>query len=570
MSFDVQSLWDVLVVLGLALALAPWFGSYLGRVYMDRPVLGDAFWNPIESVVYRLLGTSPRHQMRIREYMLALLLVNGGVLAFLFFWFFFQSQTPLNPLGVPNMGWDLAFHSASSFTTNTNFTHFTNESQVSLGSLMVAWPLALFLSPATGLSVLAAMVRGFVRKDGTIGNFYVDMTRSVTRLLLPLAVVGALVFVLLGVPETFTGFVNAHPLTGGTQTIYLGPVASFQSISLLGSNGGGFYSANMASPIANPSAFSNLWGTGLMLVFPFSAPFAFGEIVRRKNEAWPYVGTILMILAVALTLFIVFQAATNPALSTVSGLGAQTNGYPVGVDTRFSLSEASTFQVVSVYCNVGANNLQIGSISPIAQLDLLFGMFTQSTPGGVGTGFAMLLLFSILGIFVAGLMVGRTPEYLGKKIKTSHVKWAAMALIIHPATILLPFVVAVAGNFVVVDGSTIGVTSHNFTSVLYEFTSESANNGSALSTGAFNDQTLFFNVAGAVVMLVGRYVPILAMLMVADLFASQEALPASAGTMKTASGTFTIYLTLFLIIVTALLFLPVMAMGPLAQIFGGM
>lgn len=240
------------------------------------------------------------------------------------------------------------------------------------------------------------------------------------------------------------------------------------------------------------------------------------------------------------------------------------------MDTRFSLSEASTFQVVSVYCNVGANNLQIGSISPIAQLDLLFGMFTQSTPGGVGTGFAMLLLFSILGIFVAGLMVGRTPEYLGKKIKTSHVKWAAMALIIHPATILLPFVVAVAGNFVVVDGSTIGVTSHNFTSVLYKFTSESANNGSALSTGAFNDQTLFFNVAGAVVMLVGRYVPILAMLMVADLFASQEALPASAGTMKTASGTFTIYLTLFLIIVTALLFLPVMAMGPLAQIFGGM
>src|SRR5208283_3598510 len=193
MAFEVQSLWDVLVVMGLALAIAPWFGSYLGRVYMDRPVFGDAFWNPIESVVYRLLGTSPRHQMRAREYMLALLLVNGGV------------------LGIPNMGWDLAFHSASSFTTNTNFTHFTNESQLSLGSLMVAWPLALFLSPATGLAVLAAMVRGFVRKDGTLGNFYVDMTRSVTRLLLPLAVLGALVFVLLGVPETLSAPVLAHP-----------------------------------------------------------------------------------------------------------------------------------------------------------------------------------------------------------------------------------------------------------------------------------------------------------------------------------------------------------------------
>lgn len=570
MSFDIRSLWDVLLVLALALAIAPWFGSYLGRVYMNRPVFGDAIFTPIEHAVYRLLGTSPRHSMRAREYMLALLLVNGGMLGFIFVWLFYQSQTPLNPLGIPNMGWDLAFHSASSFTTNTNFTHFTNESQVSFGSLTVAWPLALFLSPATGLAVLAAMVRGFVRKDGTLGNFYVDVTRSITRLILPLAVLGALVFVLLGVPETFTAYVTAHPLTGGTQTIYLGPVASYQSASLLGSNGGGFYSANMASPLANPSALATLWGVGLMLVFPFSAPFAFAEIVRRKNEAWPYVGTILIILAVALALFIAFQAATNPALSSVAGLGAQTNGYPVGQDTRFSLSEASTFQVVSVFCNVGANNMQIGSLSPIAQLVLLFGMFTQSTPGGVGTGFSMLLLFAVLGIFVAGLMVGRTPEYLGKKIGTSQVKWAAMALLIHPATILLPFVVAVAGNFVVVDASTIGATSHNFTSVLYEFTSESANNGSALSTGAFNDTTLFFNISGGLVMLVGRFVPIWAMLKVADLFSHQDVLPAGVGTLRTASATFTIYLTLFLIITTALLFLPVIAMGPLAQIFGGM
>jgi K+-transporting ATPase ATPase A chain len=570
MSFDIRSLWDIILVLALALAIAPWFGSYLGRVYMNRPLFGDAVLTPIENGIYRLLGTTPRHSMRAREYMLALLMVNGGMWLFMFFWFFYQSQTPLNPLGIPNMGWDLAFHSASSFTTNTDFTHFTNESQLSLGSLTIAWPLALFLSPATGLSVMAAMIRGFVRKDGTIGNFYVDMTRTVIRLLLPIAIVGAVVFVALGVPETFTAYVTAHPLTGGTQTIYLGPVASYQSISLLGTNGGGFYSANAASPLASPSALSNLWGIGIMLLFPLSAPFAFGEIVRKRAEAWPYVGTILIILVVALTLFIVYQAATNPALSSVAGLGSQTNGYPVGQETRFSLPEASTFQVVSVYDNVGANNLQIGSLSPIAQLVLLFGMFTQSTPGGEGTGFGMLLLFAVLGIFVGGLMVGRTPEYLGKKIGTSQVKWAAMALLVHPATILLPFVVAVAGNFVVVDSSTIGATSHNFTSVLYEFTSESANNGSALSTGQFNDTTLFFNVAGALVMLVGRFVPIWAMLKVADLFSHQEVLPAGVGTLRTASFTFTIYITLFLIITTALLFLPVMAMGPLAQIFGGM
>jgi len=570
MAFVIQSLWDIILVIGLSLAIAPFFGDYLGKVYMNRPLLGDAILLPLENGFYRLLGTSPRHSMRAREYFLALLLVNGGLLLFLWVWLFYQTSMPLNPLGIPNMGWDLAFHSAASFTTNTNFTHFTNESQMSLGSLMIAWPFALFLSPATGLAVLAAMVRGFVRKDGTIGNFYVDMTRSLTRLLLPLAILGALVFILLDVPETLAASATLHPLTGGTQTLYLGPVASFQSISLLGSNGGGFYSANMASPIANPSAVSNLWGIALMLLFPFSAPFAFATIVRKKNEAWPYVGTILIILAVALALFIAFQAATNPALASSLGLGPQTNGYPVGEDTRFSLPEAASFQVISVYCNVGANNLQIGSVSPVAQLVLLFGMFTQSTPGGVGTGFGQLLLFAILGIFVGGLMVGRTPEYLGKKIGTAQVKWSALALLVHPATILIPFVVAVAGGFVTVDTSSIGATSHNFTSVLYEFTSESANNGRALSTASVVDTTLFFNVTGAVIMLVGRFVPILAMLMVADLFSKQEALPPSAGTLRTASGTFTIYLTLFLVITTALLFLPVMAMGPLAQIFGGM
>ena len=570
MPFDIRSLWDIILVLALVVAIAPWFGSYLGRVYMNRPLFGDALLTPIENGIYRLLGTSPRHSMRAREYMLALLMVNVGVLVFLFVWFFYQSEMPLNPLGIPNMGWDLAFHSASSFTTNTDFTHFTNESQMSLGALTIAWPLALFVSPATGLSAMAAMIRGFVRKDGTIGNFYIDMVRTLTRLLIPIALLGAVVLVLLGVPETFTASVTAHPITGGSQTILLGPVASFQSISLLGTNGGGYYTANAASSIADPSAVALLWGLGLMLLFPISAPFAFGEIVRRKSEAYPFLGTILIILAVALTLFIAYQAATNPALTSIVGLGPQSNGYPVGQDTRFSLPESSTFQVVSVYDNVGANSLQIGALSPIAQLVLLFGMFTQSTPGGEGTGFGMLLLFAVLGIFVGGLMVGRTPEYLGKKIGTSQVKWAAMALLIHPASILLPTVVAVAGGFVTVDASTIGATSHNFTSVLYEFTSESANNGSALSTAAFADNTLYFNVAGALVMLVGRFVPIWAMLKVADLFSHQEVLPAGVGTLRTASFTFTLYITLFLIVATALLFLPVMAMGPFAQILGGM
>jgi potassium-transporting ATPase potassium-binding subunit len=566
MSFDLSSLGDVIVVFLIVIAIAPIFGAYLGRVYTNRPAFGDIILNPIEGAIYRLFGTSPRKSMRPGEYMLAMLLVNAGTLLFLFFWFFDQSSLPLNPTQVPNMTWDLAFHSAASFTTNTDYTHFVNEAQISFGATVIAWQLALFVSAATGLAAVVAMVRGFVRKDGTLGNYYVDMVRSITRVLLPLAILAALVMVALGVPETYTATVTAHPLTGGTQTIYLGPVASYQSISLLGTNGGGYYSANMASPLANPTAVSNLFGIFIMMLIPFSTPFAFGQIIRRRNEAWPYMGTILIIFVVALALFIAYQAATNPALTGIAGLGPQSNGYAPGQETRWSLAEGSFFQVASVYGNVGANNMQIGSISPVAQLVLLFGMFTQSTPGGEGTGFGSLLLFALLGIFVGGLMVGRTPEYLGKKIGTNQVKWAALALLIHPAIILVPFAVAILGHQVDVAGVTVGATSHNFTSVLYEYTSEAANNGSALSTAQFNDTTQFFNVSGALVMLAGRFIPIWVMIKIGGIFSEQDVLPPGPGTLRTASGTFCVYLTLFVIITTGLIFLPVMALGPLAQI----
>ncbi|MGA9840670.1 MAG: potassium-transporting ATPase subunit KdpA [Thermoplasmata archaeon] len=564
--FALQSLWDVLLVIALIVAIAPWFGAYLGRVYLNRPAFGDLVLAPLERAVYRLIGTSPRRSMRPREYMLAVLLVNGGVFAFLYLYFFFQSGLPLNATGVPNMSWDLAFHSAASFTTNTDFTHFTNESQISMGSTIIAWQLALFLSAATGLSVAAAMIRGFIRKDGTLGNFYVDLVRSVTRILLPLSVLFAVILVLMGVPETFTNYIVAHPLTGGTQTIYLGPVASYQSLSLLGTNGGGWYAANMASPLANPSALSNLFAVGIMMLIPFSTPFAFAQMIRKKGEAWPFLGTILIVFAVAFALFLTYQAATNPALVNLAGLGPSTNGYPVGQETRFSLPEASLFQVVSVYSNVGASNMMIGAVSPVGQMVLLFGMFTQSTPGGEGTGFAMLLLFAVLAIFVGGLMVGRTPEYLGKKIGTSQVKWAALALLIHPAVVLIPFSVGVLAGQPGIAAASLPASAHNFTSVLYELTSESANNGSALSSVAFNDTTVFWNVAGGLVMLIGRFVPIWAMLQVGGIFASQEERPPGPGTLQTASATFTIYLTMILIIISALLFLPVLALGPLAQI----
>ena len=445
--FDAYSIWSVLVLFGLVLAGAPYLGSYIGRIYLGRPAFGDAFWVPIERAVYRLMGVDPRRSMRANEYLLALLLVNGAVWAWLYLWFTQQPGLPFNSDHIGSMSWDLAFHSASSFTTNTDFVHFIAESQTSEGTLTLAVQLAMFLSAASGLSVMAAFVRSFIRKDGTIGNFYVDLLRSNTRILLPLSIAGSLGLILLGVPETLTGVVTNPTLTGGTQTIVLGPVASFSSIMLLGSNGGGWYAANAASPLVNPNELSNLFETGLMLLLPMSAPFAFAQIVRRPGEGLPYLGTTLAVLAVAVGLFLFFQSAPNPDLAGLSGVVPGSNGYPVGQETRFSLVGGSTFQVVSVYANVGANNMALGSLSPGGQLVLLFGMFTQSTPGGVGTGFGTLLIFLLLAVFVGGLMVGRSPEYLGKKIGQSHVRWSALILLLHPVLILVPLGIAVLGGF---------------------------------------------------------------------------------------------------------------------------
>jgi potassium-transporting ATPase potassium-binding subunit len=557
----------VAIVFAVVLAIAPYFGMYMGQVYLYRPAIGDRFLLPVESAIYRLLGTSPRHSMRAREYLISLLLVSLFLIVWLYLWFTFQQSLPDNPIAIPNMPWDLGFHSAASFTTNTDFVHFSSEPSLSQGTILFAIQIALFLSAASGLAVVAAFIRGFARKDGTIGNFYVDIVRTMTRILVPLAFLGAILLVLFGVPETLAAYVIVHPLGGGTQMIPIGPVASFQSISLLGTNGGGFYSANAGSPFANPSEASNLFQIGWMLLIPISTPFLFSAMVRRPGEALPYLGTILLVLLVAIGLFLAYQSVANPDLA-ISQVSIGSNGYPVGQETRFSLASGSAFQVVSVYANVGANNLAIGSVSPVGQLVLLFGMFTQSTPGGEGTGFGTLLIYALMAIFVGGLMVGRTPEYLGKKIGQQQIRWAALVLFIHPVLILVPTALATLGGFVPLAGPTAptgastAYIAHSFTNVLYEFTSESANNGSAMG---YSDNTLFLNLAGGVVMLAGRFLPILAMISIGGQFAEQETSPPGPGTIQTRSLTFTLYLAFFVIVLTGLLFLPVMALGPLSQ-----
>ncbi|MCI4326836.1 MAG: potassium-transporting ATPase subunit KdpA [Thermoplasmata archaeon] len=552
-----SSVVDVLFTLGLGLLLARWLGIYMAKVYTDRPTALDAVADPVDRLVYRVLGVDPRRQMGWKEYAGALLVVNAVALVFVFVLLFEQGSLPLNSWHVPGMTWDLAFHTSSAFTTNTDYQHYAPETQASLLSSLLGLQVLMFLSAASGLVVLVAFVRGFLRKDGTVGNFWADLVRSLTRVLVPLSVVGALVLLLAGVPETLAQSTQHALLGGGFEFVPTGPVASWESIEMIGSNGGGYFAANAGAPLQNPSAFTNMVLIVMMMLLTFAPPFLFGRMVKRPNEAYPHIGAILIIFVTALLLLFFFEGSN----SFLSGTGVtQTGGYFVGAESRFSLSESVLFQGVSVYGNVGATSMSLGSLTPGAQSVLLWGMFLQCAPGGVGTGFGTLLINALLAIFVGGLMVGRTPEYLGKKIGPAQVKWAIVQLLSHPLAILLPLAVAAASGLGKVAA---GPGSHGFTVVMYEFVSESANNGSGM--GPIADGTPFFNVVGGLIMLVGRFVPIIAMLAIGGALARQPAIPASPGTLKTSSATFTLYLVGFVIIVTGLLFLPILAMGPFSQ-----
>ncbi len=552
-----QDYLDVALTLSVVLALAPVLGRYMARVYTDRPTFLDGLLGPVDRGLFRLLGVSRREEMGWKEYAANLLLLNALALGAVFVLLVTQGGLPLNALGAPNMSWDLAFHTASSFVTNTNYQHYVPEQQLSLFSALFGLQTLMYVSPATGLCVFVAFSRGFQRRDGTVGNFYVDFVRTLTRVFLPLVVLGTLGFLLAGVPETLVQSVTAYSPLAGAQVIPLGPVASWNAIMLLGTNGGGYFNANLAQPLANPTAATLLLGVVLMLLIPLSTPFAFGQLIRRPGEAYPLVVTALAIFLVALGIFVYFSL-NNPFLPpTIS----QAQGFLSGAEARFSLPESALFEVSSIYSNTGASVMAIGALTPWAQSSLLFGMFLQASPGGDGTGFGMLLIYVILAVFVGGLMVGRTPEYLGKKVGRDQVKWSAAALLSHPFLILIPVALAVVLGLGFSPGTLDPAT---FTSILYEFTSEAANNGSGI--GGIANTTVFYNVAGALVMLIGRYLPILAMLAIGGSLSREGPQPPGPGTLRTESLTFTIYLILFLIVIAGLLFLPVLVLGPLSQL----
>ena len=494
-----------------------------------------------------------------REYFLSALLVNVFQMALAFIIFVLQGGLPLNPQGFPGLNLDLAFMQVISFATNTNLQHYNGEGicntlpncsivsntpGLSYLSQMTAVQFLQFTSAATGICVAAAMIRGFVSNSKDMGNFHVDFIRSLTRLLIPICFVAAIIFVGLGIPQTISGYQTVKTLEGTTQTILVGPVASLVSIMQLGTNGGGYYGANSAYPFQNPSPASDVFQIFLMLLVPTSLCFVYGHMLGRKKEARPILWGAYLLFVIDLVI------AFIPNYS----LGQ-------GIEVRFGGFFSTFWTVVTTAVTTGSVNASLFGMHPLVILSGFMGMLIQATPGGKGVGVMYMVMYIIITVFIVGLMSGRTPEYLGMKINARDVKLVMITFLIHPIIILVPTVLAYATGA----ASAIGVSTNStgFTQIFYEFTSAAANNGSDFLGAGGN--TLFFNVSTGLVMFLGRFVPIALLLALASSMMNRKRTDEVG--LKTDSATFTIVLVGSILLLVVLTFFPFLALGPVLEFF---
>lgn len=530
------------VVLGGTLILAVPFGLYMARMisYEIRPL--ERTLAIVENKFYKLVGIDSNRQMTWKEYLFALLLVDGIVAAIFFIIVSTQNMLPLATPGLENFSIDLAFMQASSFITNTDLQHYIGDQQLSNLSQMVAIIFIMFVAPASAIAVSFAFIRAFIRKNFGLGNFYVDFTRIIITLLLPVAFISSLLLMVLGAPQTLESSLTVNTLEGNEQVITTGPVASLESIKDLGSNGGGFFGSNSAHPYENPNGLSNAYEIFLMLIIPLSLPIAYAKLVGKGR------GVSLLI-----AILIGFGIAFAIALSQVSG--------PDLLETRFGSFGSIFFNIASIESNTGSANSALAGMSPNAVIALFLGMFVQAIPGAVGTGMMTMIIYVILTLFIVGLMVGKTPEFMSMKISPRDIKLSAIIFLVHPAIILIPTVLAfVTGNVqAITEGE---ITPFTYTEVLYEFTSAAANNGSDYF-GASAD-TPFWNWSTGIVMLLGRFVPLGLMLAIAGSFTLKDRKEVIEP-IKTQGPLFISVLVVITFLLTALTFFPFIVIGPFSM-----
>jgi potassium-transporting ATPase potassium-binding subunit len=565
-----QSCMQIALTLLVAFLISIPAGRYLGRVFMDRPTALDPIFDPIDNFIYRL--TSRRLAslaMNWKAYTLHMLATNLVMLLIIFFVLIFQDHLPLNPLHFAGMAPMLAFNTAISFITNTDWQNYGGETTLSNFSQMAAITFPMFTSAATGFVVAMAFIRAFVVKDGgaNLGNFYRDMTRLLTRVLIPGAFIFALFLCWQGSVETLATRVLAHPIQGGLQAISVGPVAALESIKHLGTNGGGFFNANSSHPFENPTPLTNLWLTVLMMSLPAAIVIGFGEMIGNRRQAWILYGLMGAMLLMLLPLTVVSEQHGTPTLAHAGIESAATSTQPggnmEGKEVRFGITDSSLFGIVTTTFTTGSVNTMLDSLTPLGGLPELAGMMLQCVFGGKGVGFLNALVYGIIAVFVAGLMVGHTPEFLGKKIERPEIILVSLTLLIHPLVILAPSAFSMVMPFGV---SALGNTGmHGYSEVLYAFASSAANNGSAFA--GLSGDTAWFNLALGIVILIGRYPPIIFMMAVAGSVAAKPSSPVSASTLRTDTIQFGVFWLAVILIVGALAFFPALILGPIAEFF---
>jgi K+-transporting ATPase ATPase A chain len=569
-------------------------GLYMAKVYEGKDFCLNRLLGWLERFIYRIGGVDPKKEMNWKTYALAMLFFNivGGLI--LYAMMRFQNLLPFNPAGQSAVAPDLSFNTAISFITNTNWQNYGGESTLSYFTQMAGLAVHNFLSAATGMATLVAFIRGFVRKEtDKLGNFWVDMTRSVLYILLPLSMAFGLVLIAQGVPQTLGNYQNVslvqptsydQPMTntqgapvtvdGKAQTTHvvvteqsvaLGPVASQEAIKLLGTNGGGFYNVNSAHPFENPTPFTNLLEILALTVIAAAFCYMFGVMAKDTRQGWAVLLAMLILLVPMIYFCVHFEQAGNPALNALT-LGKNgtslADGNMEGKEVRFGVVQSGLFATTTTTTSCGAVNSMHDSFTPMGGfVPLWMLMLGEVALGGVGSGLYVMLVFVIVAVFVAGLMVGRTPEYLGKKIQSYEMKMASLIILIPPMTILICTALAV-----VVDAGRAGVSNpgaHGFSEILYAFTSQVANNGSAFA--GLNGNTPFYNLMGAVAMWVGRFGLAIPALAIAGSVAQKKVVPQGSGTLPTHNLLFIVMLVSTVLIVGALTFFPALALGPVVE-----
>jgi K+-transporting ATPase ATPase A chain len=579
---------ETILFFAVLLVLIKPFGAFMARVFQGERTILSPVVVPCENLLYRVCGVDRSEEMGWKRYAWSMLLFNLACAVTLFAILLLQGILPLNPQKHPAFHWDLALNTAVSFTTNTNWQNYSGESTASYFTQMLGFAMHNFVSSATGIVIAIAVIRGFVkRRTSAIGNFWVDITRCVLYVLLPLSIIAAIFLVSQGVIQNFAPYrtvplvqgtsyekpkldARGNPVTDGAGkpvteqvqvkevTIPMGPVASQEAIKEFGTNGGGFFNANSSHPYENPTPLSHFVEILLILLIPGALTHTFGVMAGNTRQGWTLLGVMLMVLITSFGVIQWAEAGGNPLLAKfgVHGLNME------GKEIRFSLAGTSLFEVATTGTSCGAVSAMHDSLTPIGgMIPMSLILLGEIIFGGVGSGLYTMLAFAVIAVFVAGLMIGRTPEYLGKKIEVREMWMSILTILTAGVVVLILSAIAVITPSAV--ASTANPGAHGLSEVLYAFASMANNNGSAFA--GLNGNTFFYNLTGAAAMLIGRYLPAVAMLAMAGSLAEKKFIPPSLGTLSTDKAPFAFWLALVILIVGALTFFPALSLGPIVE-----